>query len=178
MKRVVLSVVFLVACGGPVQPPPEPPSNHPASTELRCKTAVEHAATVVHVSPREVTMAIGECEQQEWPQLARECVNDIKSDADLVACGEHDGLGKRGIFAGHTSSEKALAKMEEFKDKLCACKDAACTQHVSDEMSKWAQDAAKDQTEPPHMTEEDTKRATAIGEEMGTCMQAAMSAPP
>src|SRR5579862_7964895 len=76
----------------------------------------------------------------------------------VAGCKKKSGMGE------------AMAKMGEFKDKMCACKDTACAQKVSDEMTKWSQEQAKDQKEPPKMSEEDTKKATAIGEEMGKCM--------
>ncbi len=71
---------------------------------------------------------------------------------------------------------EAMAKMTEFKDEMCKCKDAKCAQDVSDRMTKWSQEQSKNQKEPPKMSEEDTKKAAAIGEEMGKCMQAAMGA--
>ena len=71
---------------------------------------------------------------------------------------------------------EAMAKMTEFKDEMCKCKDAKCAQDVSDKMTKWSQEQSKNQKEPPKMSEEDTKKAAAIGEEMGKCMQAAMGA--
>ena len=71
---------------------------------------------------------------------------------------------------------EALAKMRELKDEMCKCKDAKCAQDVSDKMTKWSQEQSKNQKEPPKMSEEDQKKAAAIGEEMGKCMQTAMSA--
>ena len=76
-----------------------------------------------------------------------------------VGCKKKDGAGA------------AMSKMGEYKDKMCACKDSACAQKVSDEMTKWGQDQAKDNKEPPKMSEEETKKFTQIGEEMGKCMQ-------
>jgi hypothetical protein len=82
------------------------------------------------------------------------------------------GCKKKGGGAG-----EAMAKMSEFKDKMCACKehDTKCAQTVSDEMTKWSQEQAKNSKEPAKMSEEDTKKAAAIGEEMGKCMQKAMT---
>ena len=82
------------------------------------------------------------------------------------------GCKKKGGGAG-----EAMAKMTEFKDKMCKCAehDTKCAQAVSDEMTKWSQEQAKNQKEPPKMNEEDTKKAAAIGEEMGKCMQKAMT---
>lgn len=69
---------------------------------------------------------------------------------------------------------EAMAKMAEFRDEMCGCHDTACAQQVADEMTKWSQDQAKDMVAMPKMSEEDTKAATQIGEEMGRCMQQAM----
>ena len=59
---------------------------------------------------------------------------------------------------GGGDSEAAMAKMSEFKDKMCACKDTACAQKVSEEMTKWSADQAKDQKEPPKMSDEPATR--------------------
>jgi hypothetical protein len=42
-------------------------------------------------------------------------------------------------------------------------------------MTKWSQEQSKNAKEPPKMSDEDTKKAAAIGEEMGKCMQKAMT---
>ncbi|HEX4452887.1 MAG TPA: hypothetical protein VH143_18560 [Kofleriaceae bacterium] len=70
----------------------------------------------------------------------------------------------------------AMVKMEQFETEMCACKDSKCAQKVSDEMAKWSQEMAKGNRIPPKMSDDDVKRATAIGEAMGKCMQKAMGA--
>ena len=74
---------------------------------------------------------------------------------------------------GGGSSGEAMAKMTEFKNEMCACKDAKCAQDVSDKMTKWSQEQSKNQKDSKP-TEEDTKKFAAISEEMGQCMQTAM----
>ena len=32
----------------------------------------------------------------------------------------------------------AVAKMSDFKDKMCACKDKACVDQVSSDMARWS----------------------------------------
>src|SRR5262245_52542831 len=83
------------------------------------------------------------------------------------------GCKKKG---GGGGAAEAMQKMSDFKDEMCKCKDAKCAQDVSDKMTKWSQEQSKNQKEPPKMSEEDQKKAAAIGEEMGKCMQTAMSA--
>ena len=75
-------------------------------------------------------------------------------------------------------TEVLMAKMSEFRDAICQCTTTACAQQVSDDMTKWSQEQARDQHEPPKLSDDQIKRATAIGEEMGKCMMKAMSPPP
>ena len=72
---------------------------------------------------------------------------------------------------------RVAARWSVFAIRCARARSTACAQHVSDDMTKWGQEMSKDQEEPPRMTEEDTKRVTAVGESMGKCMQAAMSTP-
>jgi len=70
-----------------------------------------------------------------------------------------------------------MAKMSDFRDAMCQCTTMACAQQVSDDMTKWSQEQARDQHEPPKLSDDQIQRATAIGEEMGKCMMKAMSPP-
>jgi hypothetical protein len=67
------------------------------------------------------------------------------------------------------------AKMAKFADDICACKDSACAQTVTDAMTKWGQDMTKSMKETPKLSEQETKDVTEIAERMGKCMQTAMS---
>jgi hypothetical protein len=93
----------------------------------------------------------------------------------LFAFGAVAGCKKKG---GDNGAAAAIAKMSEFKDEMCKCKDAKCAQDVSDKMMKWGQEQSANKKEPPKMSDADQKKATAIGEEMGKCMQTAMAATP
>lgn len=83
-----------------------------------------------------------------------------------VAMGASDSSNQANV-------DRAMTKMADFKDRMCACKDVACATKVSDDMTAWAQDESK-RSNPPRMSEADTKRAAVIGEQMGRCMQTAM----
>ena len=80
------------------------------------------------------------------------------------------GCKKKGGGQG-----EAMAKMTEFKDEMCKCKDAKCAQDVSDKMMKWSESQPKGK-EPPKMNEADTKKFAEVGEALGKCMQTAMGA--
>jgi hypothetical protein len=78
----------------------------------------------------------------------------------------------------------AIAKMTEFKDQMCKCADKACAEKVTEAMTKWGQEMAKEggDKEAAKMSEEDMKKSAAVSEEMGKCMTklmtAAMTPPP
>jgi hypothetical protein len=73
----------------------------------------------------------------------------------------------------------ALEKMEEFKTKMCTCKehDTRCAQGVTDEMTKWAQEMAKEagDFESDDIAEDDMKRMVDLTHEMGECSMRAMT---
>lgn len=65
----------------------------------------------------------------------------------------------------------ALAKMTEFKDKMCACKDKGCADKVNDEMMKWGQEQAKNAGEKSAATDgEEAKKIAAVSEEFSKCL--------
>jgi hypothetical protein len=99
--------------------------------------------------------------------------------AELVA--KHaKGLEDCSVKLGGSPLAAALAKMRSFTDEMCQCKDSACAQKVSDEMVRWAQEAAKDPEWRGNMNpdEEDTKQMAAITQHMTECMSKAMAGSP
>jgi hypothetical protein len=81
-----------------------------------------------------------------------------------------DATGSAASSTG-PSVDAMLAKMGEFKDKICACPDQTCVEGVSDEMKKWSDDLKQQGVKDPHLTDDQTKRATEIGQALGTCMR-------
>lgn len=79
--------------------------------------------------------------------------------------------------AGGDAGE-AVAKMTEFKDQMCACKDKACADKVQESMTKWSTDmAAKAGENKDQKADEATmKKMTEVGQAYGECMTKAMSA--
>jgi hypothetical protein len=62
-----------------------------------------------------------------------------------------------------------LAKMSEFKDRICACKDKPCTDRITAEMTKWTQQTGRT-GELQNLSNEDLRRSTAIGGEITRCV--------
>ena len=62
-----------------------------------------------------------------------------------------------------------LAKMTEFKNKMCACPDKACSEKVSDEFSRWSQAHARSEDQQATPSEEDTK-LEAVTEALKDCI--------
>jgi len=79
--------------------------------------------------------------------------------------------------AGGDAGE-AVAKMTEFKDDMCKCKDKACADKVQENMTKWSTDmAAKAGDKKDQKADEATmKKMTEVGQQYGECMTKAMSA--
>jgi hypothetical protein len=74
-----------------------------------------------------------------------------------------------------SSSGNTLAKMSEFKDEMCRCKDAKCAQDVSSKMTAWTQEQAKGD-HPAKMSDSDTAKSQQIADQLGKCMANAMTA--
>jgi hypothetical protein len=70
--------------------------------------------------------------------------------------------------------EEAMRTFDRFADEMCQCKDAACVTHISDDMTRWGTQMSKEMPQPK-LGDAQMKRAMAIGERMGQCMQKAMS---
>lgn len=71
----------------------------------------------------------------------------------------------------------AMAKMVEFKDKMCGCadkKDKDCAQKVTEEMTKWAQDSAKNNPAAATPNAADAKKMEEVGKQLGECTTKAM----
>ena len=70
--------------------------------------------------------------------------------------------------------DAAIAKLAEFKDQICACKDKACGDSVMKGMMEWSEEF--DRTSPGlKPTKEQEDRANAISSEMTPCMQRLMN---
>src|SRR4051794_31791117 len=70
---------------------------------------------------------------------------------------------------------EAMAKMSEFKDQMCACKDKACADKVQDSMNKWSAENAKSAGDSKDKPDEKTmKEMQDVGTKYGECMAKAM----
>jgi hypothetical protein len=78
---------------------------------------------------------------------------------------------------GGGDAGEAVAKMTEFKDQMCACKDKACADKVQESMTKWSTDmAAKAGDKKDQKADEATmKKMTEVGQAYGECMTKAMT---
>jgi hypothetical protein len=75
------------------------------------------------------------------------------------------------------AQESAMHVLERFAEDMCDCHDSQCAQGVLDEMTRWSQEQ-KNSEQPPKLSDDDVKRAAALGERLGMCMQKAISAGP
>ena len=68
-----------------------------------------------------------------------------------------------------------MAKMGEFKDQMCKCKDRACADKVNDDFTRVMTEMAKEQSDRP--SEDDMKRGAEMAKDYADCMSKAMGVP-
>jgi hypothetical protein len=75
------------------------------------------------------------------------------------------------------SVEGAIAMMDEYRSKMCACRDQACAQHVVDAMTAWGREASKHDGNDLKPTEAQVRRISGLTKDLTDCMAKLMSAP-
>jgi len=72
---------------------------------------------------------------------------------------------------------RAVVQFERYADEICACKDSQCVQGVSERMTTWATELAKQDPhpDPKHVDQATMERMQGIGLRMSECMSSAMS---
>jgi TonB family protein len=70
----------------------------------------------------------------------------------------------------------SLARMAEFRDAMCACKERQCADEVTETMTRWGQAMAREAEQSARITEADAQNMATIVEAMTRCMTTAMTA--
>jgi hypothetical protein len=184
--RILCVVVALVGCakGEQAKPKADP-----------CTAAVDAFAKTMPIKGDKAdeklsnvkALVANRCREDNWNDAARTCMAAATTAEAQRACfykqltqEQQDKLNRAVLPVVGSGEEdrdvaaEAMAQMERFKDQMCACKDSACAQRVSDDMTKWSQQLSQTQRNMPKMTVDETKRAAVIGEAMGKCMENAM----
>jgi hypothetical protein len=84
------------------------------------------------------------------------------------------GACLQAAFGVRTPSHAStyIAKNVELRDRLCACKDLACGQTVSRELTAWSEAFLKKLPPGTTMSAEDDQKMQSIETEVHACMQA------
>jgi hypothetical protein len=70
-----------------------------------------------------------------------------------------------------SSSGDAIVRQTEFRDRMCACKDRACAEKVTEDLTRWGQEQAKASGDKIiKMSDDDMKKSAAVSGEMSACM--------
>jgi hypothetical protein len=64
---------------------------------------------------------------------------------------------------------EAIAKMEGFKNEMCACKDKACADGVDKKMMDWGAANKPKDGKPMEMSKEEKDKSEAISKAMSDC---------
>jgi len=123
-----------------------------------------------------------QCSDGGWSPKTADCLLGAETRDDVEECSR--GRMTREQSAAFIAvaqplldamTKGVIAKMEEFSDRMCGCKDAACAKSVNDDMTKWANaEMEKKHSQRPRLSVEQTKRVTEVGTRMGECMMKAM----
>jgi hypothetical protein len=65
-----------------------------------------------------------------------------------------------------------VAKLSSFKDRMCACKDQACVDAVTNDMAAWSTEQAKASADMSDYTAESGKQMQAVMDGYSKCMTA------
>lgn len=177
-------VAMVAACNRGTPAPASVPKNRVAHDD--CTTTSAALAKVLTPPGEEATHPDLEatfarrCSDDRWTPEARNCLTAARIDDAVSECTykhltqeQADKFAK--VLPSDPSTRRVMAKMTELKDKMCACADPACAQQVSDEMTRWSQEMSKEQRKPPKLSDAEIDKFAEIGEQMGQCMQKAMS---
>lgn len=189
MRELVgIAIGWVAACGGggtraTTTAVPENSASADCASTAAVITRVLATEESKSEAPKVSADVTKRCTDDKWTAGARACLMAANTPEAVHDCGyknltheQEDKLSETTAALTSMTFARAMKAMTAFKDQLCACKDAACVEKVSDAMTKWSMEMSKKEDKPPKMTEADTKQAAAIGEEMGKCMQAAMGA--
>ena len=101
--------------------------------------------------------------------------NERMTDEDMKAATEiGTAMAKCTTKAMGNSASDVMARMVGFKDSMCACKegDKDCALKVQKDMADYAE--AHKEMKDQRMSDDDMKKATALGMEMAKCSAKAM----
>ena len=68
-----------------------------------------------------------------------------------------------------------IAKMTDFKRRMCTCPDQACGDAITKEMATWTEDMSKTYGRDTRPSADQVKEMKAIGDEYGQCYQRAVA---
>jgi hypothetical protein len=198
-RILVISVaaLFLVACGGKSSAPPQTAGSGAATAAPPAETTPPPAGgtgeDILRVL-RDYKVAVCNCKDAACVEAAQKPVlawaeanaealkafeptKEQEEEVDRIetessACEEKiiAASGGGGTPAGPPiTAAEILAKMAEFKNKVCLCKDKACIEKVQSEMMEWAmQHMESMKTMKP--TKAEDEQADKIEGEMDACI--------
>ncbi len=71
-----------------------------------------------------------------------------------------------------SKADNVRAKVTDFKDRMCACKDVACATAVNDDAKKWFEEIKAAGTSKADFSEEDRKAIGPLFDEEKKCAKA------
>jgi hypothetical protein len=95
---------------------------------------------------------------------------------DTGTGGTATGTTAAAAGGGKGGYAQMVAKLTGFKDRMCACKDQACINGVSDDMTKWGQDQATSTADMSDVNDALVQQMSKAMEDYSKCMSDAIMA--
>lgn len=189
MVRVLTVCVLVAACGGTKSEQDECATTISGSLDRAkpdLKNEAAKAREVANVLEQMKAIMAKRCREDRWSSAALACLRASTDTESAKACQsehltkeQHDKLlfdvstyRRPGKEAPAVTS--ALAKMAEFRDRICTCTDRDCVDTVTKEMTAWGVEAAK-AGPTPALDKGETKLSARLGEEIAECTKQALS---
>jgi len=187
MTRAALLIVLLLACkgsDGKTSPPARDCDDvlHAAvGRTMASKSGTSQPARAKMIASIETTL-IARCRDDQWSQAVLECMATAGDNAASRACERkhltveqhakvHAALDALAEPRDREMVGEILARMTDFKDRLCACTDATCADTVMDELEVYGKETSGGVASkaPKKMNAEEMGRSKAIMDEIVAC---------
>jgi hypothetical protein len=182
--------VLLIACGGSSSAPVTPPATPAPVVEQKPADPIEQ--TLVEMDGLRDKMCACtdkacsdrvEVDRKAWRDTMRERFRNDKlqpSEAQEQRGNTSEKAYRdcrKKLRGPGTSMADAMAKMGEFKDKMCVCKDKPCADKVVEDMTKWSQEMADSADPDTKVGDDDIKKMRDVTEQFTKCATKLMTGP-
>ena len=148
---------------------------------MASKSGTSQPARAKMIASIETTL-IARCRDDQWSQAALECMATAGDNAASRTCEKkhltveqhdkvHAALDALAEPQHRAAIGKMLARMTDFRDRMCACTEAACAEAVTAELDAYGKEMSTDPSllKAKEMNAEEMGRSKAIMDAIVAC---------